>query len=404
MSGSTAPKFDRSSEQLQGTATSGLALSRPGAVSAGIWVLVLAAAVGLGIALLGGGAQARSIAQLACFVVLLVLVARLSFVGIPVPRAVWLGAACAGLSGFALRHVALGISEHAFVVAQLQEDTLGAEAKIVRDRMRSAAVGLSFLSVGTLSKKISTRQEAESVLRNERSVDGTVWGSPRWLNVTLRMRPPLSLKDMQGDSYAKKLLGQSNVRDLLVVTSVSGVGISNSRLPATGDFLGRLAEAWEAFPEVLVGPDDDGHAEMRLRSLAALKAPWTSNAHRALPMWMTGTYHLMRAIRGDTLQLGELGCALRSFEAARAQLRPGDNPELDMAINNNHAVALFFRGGREEGRKAARGQALRLLDISLGLKRDAAVRQQYAGTLRLLSMNSDALRGKNGRPEKQRRK
>ena len=196
MSGSTAPKFDRSSEQLQGTATSGLALSRPGAVSAGIWVLVLAAAVGLGIALLGGGAQARSIAQLACFVVLLVLVARLSFVGIPVPRAVWLGAACAGLSGFALRHVALGISEHAFVVAQLQEDTLGAEAKIVRDRMRSAAVGLSFLSVGTLSKKISTRQEAESVLRNERSVDGTVWGSPRWLNVTLRMRPPLSLKDM----------------------------------------------------------------------------------------------------------------------------------------------------------------------------------------------------------------
>lgn len=407
MSGSTAPDFGRASGQPHGAEVVGRVRRQPGSVRGAVVALALAAAVGLGVALLGGGAQVRSIAQLVCFLALLVPLARISYGGIRVPRAVWLGATGAALCGFALRHAALGISGHAFVVAQLEEDSIGAEAKIVRDRMRGAAAGLSILSVGTVSKKIATRQEADAVMRSERSVDGVVWGSPRWLDVSLRMRPPMALKAMGKDSFAAMFLAARKVSDLLVITSVSGMGISSSRLPATGEFLGGLAEAWESFPEALTGPDSDGEAERRLRSLASRKATWTSNAHRALPMWMTGTYHLMRAIRGSSLQMGELRCALGSFEAARAQLRPGDNPELDIALNNNRAIALFFRGGMSgngsKDSKAARGQALRMLDRSLKARRSAAARQQLAGPLQLLLTNRDALRGNDGKPKKQRR-
>lgn len=359
--------------------------------------LVIAAMSGLVIAALGGGAQVRSYTQLGVFLLLLIPVSRLSFGQIRVPRAVWLVAACAALSGFALRHVALGISDHAFVIGQLEEDSLQADAKILRDRMRASADDRSLLSIGTLSRRIPSREPAEKLIQSDASIDGVVWGSTRWLNVSLRVPASFSLADLPSTSAARSLLAARGIPNLKVVIGVPWVGISLARLPATGEYLGRLADVWEGFPAGLRQNDVEGTLELKLRALAALRAPWTSNAHRALPMWMTGTYHLVRAVSGATLETGELACAARSFAAARAQLRPGDNPELEVALSNNEAIVKLLRGGTEVPMKQAKNEARAALSVITGSPRRKLLRKSFPEGIDTVLYNHAVLRGKDGK-------
>jgi len=54
-------------------------------------------------------------------------------------------------------------------------------------------------------------------------------------------------------------------------------------------------------------------------------------------------------------------CAIRALNAAFAQLRPGDNPELQVAILNNQALAYVVRAQQIAERQVALRQAQVLL-------------------------------------------
>lgn len=348
-------------------------LRRSGAVLA-------VAAVGAGvIAALGGGAAVRSWAQLGTFVVLVVLLWPLAVGGIRIPRVVLVGAALAALGGAVLRLVAFDISSQSFVVAQLREDSLQADAKILRDRMRNAAPAAAPVHIGTIYHQVANAQEAQALLDQDPSVWGVAWGSPRWTSVTLRSSPPLAVASLPADSYARLGMQRLGMADDVIVVSVPTIGISDAKLPATGEFLGKLAQVWPRFSSQIRSGGDQPSLETELRSLAAIRASWASNAHRALPMWMTGTLHLVRAVSGPEMQEAELLCAVRAFNAALAQLRPGDNRELRMAIRNNLALATRFRGGVDLGVKQSQAQARAILE---GGRKKKRIGRKTAATLR----------------------
>lgn len=333
--------------------------SRVGAHPGALAVVVLVAAVlgATAIALAGGGASARSWGQLVTFLVILLLLLPMAPGGVQVPRPVLACAALAAVLGVTLRLTALDISGSSFIVAQLKEDKLQADAKILRDRMRSAAASKAPVHVGTISRQITRADEAQEILKSDPSVWGVAWGTPRWTSVSLRGSPPLSTASLPQGSYARRVLERRGIKPQQIIVSVPMIGLSDAKLPATGQFLGRLAQVWPSYPGALVDVSATDSLEIELRSLGSLKAAWTSNAHRALPMWMTGTLHLVRAISGPELEEGELRCALRAFEAALAQLRPGDNRPLEVAILNNLAVATLYRAGVDLGGKQSRRQA-----------------------------------------------
>lgn len=331
--------------------------ARPRPVALASAVLIAAVLGAVVIALLGGGASVRSWGQLVTFVVILVLLVPMAPGGVRVPRAALACAGVAAVLGVALRLTALDISGSSFIVAQLNEDKLQADAKILRDRMRSAAPVKSPVHVGTISRRVTRAEEAQEILKSDPSVWGVAWGTPRWTSVSLRSSPPLSTSSLPEGSYARVALERRGIRPQLIIVSVPMIGLSNAKLPATGQFLGRLAQVWPSYSGALAAASNTDALELELRSLGTLKAAWTSNAHRALPMWMTGTLHLVRAISGPELEEGELRCALRAFEAARAQLLPGNNRQLEVAILNNLAVATLYRSGVDLGGKQARRQA-----------------------------------------------
>ncbi len=358
--------------------------------------LSLAAAGGIAIQAFGGGAHARSVGQLLLFVLVLAALCRASLGGIAIPRWVWAPAVLTASLGAILRHAALDVSESAFVIAPLVQDTLQADTKILRDRMRDSASHDGGVHIGTVSRLIGSAADAERLLHSDASVWGVVWGTPRWMNVSLRMSPPISLAALPPESYARKFLRERRVPDLAVAVSVPWLGISHAKLPATGHFLGSLAEALPAFPKILVQPRDEAELEMQLRGISALQAAWTSNAHRAVPFWMTGTYHLVRAVSGPQLERGELKCALESFARAQAQLLPGNNREAQIAIANNQGIAtLLAAAGEREFRGAKREVSASWSRIAAKGSRRRAAGEQPVG-LAVVQSNLKALREGDG--------
>ncbi|MEI6517723.1 MAG: hypothetical protein WCN89_03425 [bacterium] len=369
-------------------------------------VLVISALGGVVIAALGGAAVVRSNVQLLVLFILIIPLSRILYGDIRIPRVLLLGALLATLTGALLRDAASTVSNDTFVIAQLKQEKLQVESKILRDGMRRSVSSMPLLRVGTIDRAISTRLDAEMVLLDDNDINGVVWGTQRWVNVSLRVAPEISLNALNPASYARDFLTRNRVANLRVIIAIPLVGMSNATSPATSDFIGRLADVWGTFPKALLAaqeqPDVDVDLEQKLRAMARLKAAWTSPAHRAVPMWMTGTYHLMRAVSGVELSRGELKCALRSFEAARAQLRPTDNPDLTIAIENNLAIATLLQAGVGLETKQARRQAQKIWRSTAAYAAKGAGKAPELNGAQAVLSNYAALRNANESAQQRR--
>jgi hypothetical protein len=211
----------------------------------------------------------------------------------------------------------------------------------------------------------------------------------------------LAISSLPVESFGSRFLRERNYADLKIATSIGSFGISDGLDPTTLLFIGRLVPLWRDFPLQLSGQRDDRALfEQGTRSVAALKAHWTSFAHRALPMWMTGTYHLVRAISSAELEKGEISCAISSLEAARAQMRPSDNPGLQAAISNNLAIAVLMRAAAEYGKNDGRKVAIKLLN---GCRKLAKTSLRENPGSELVSFNLSTLKGKHGKRQRRRK-
>lgn len=255
-----------------------------------------------------------------------------------------LGLAVAGvvIGGIAqFSHVAL--KPGAFVVAGVSEGDLYRDAKINRDRMRRlVSEGDGRSSVGLYAGVVGDQAAARRVLSASPSLGGVVWGTPRWMTVTLRQHEPFSLAALPRDSAASDLLAEARVPDLLLATSFPALSLSHGHERGTLSFIARLIPVWRDLPEVLLGRSTDLSAyQTKLLDLSRMQARWTSRAHIGAALWLMGTVSLVEALRGSDIDQGELRCALRNFSSALEQFRPEDNPELEGAIRVNMGVALL---------------------------------------------------------------
>jgi|GEM_PF-3022500 len=310
-----------------------------------------------------GDRRTHALLQLILLPVTLFLVSRVKIAGVGIPKWVFALAVTGSLLGAALTYTHVDLVRGAFIVVPSRSDANDSDIKIRRDRIRRALGAAGLTLVGSHPREFSSQVDAQGLLHDNDMLGGVVWGSSRWLTVSLRNYQALSLTSLSNQSLAHRYLTEHHLSDLRVIAGVGSIGISDGLDPTTLLFIGKLIPLWRDFPAQLRGEsEDDEDFEIRVRSLAGLKANWTSFGHRALPMWMAGTYHLMRAISSPQLERGELLCSISSFHAALTQLRPSDNPELQIAIRNNLALAILFEAyGAQDGQAGARKASKRLL-------------------------------------------
>jgi|GEM_PF-2771318 len=325
-------------------------------------------------------------AQLCAVPAVLFLAARIRVFEVRVPRAVLLVAALGTAVGALVQFSHVSLASGAFVVSTVSDEDLRQESKIYRDRLRRNVVAEGESLVGLYHGVIRDAAGAKRVVERNRSLAGVIWGSPRWMSVALRQYEPVALSSFSADSVAQDLLTARGVPDLLLVRSLPFVGMSHGHESGTISFLAQIVSAWRLVPEMTSVGASSGDFEGRLEALSRMQVRWTSRSHVALPLWLSGTVHLIRAVESPTLQSGELECALNSFRDGLKLFRTHDNPALEMAVRNNYAVALLVQAGREGDspktlkkalRQFASAMKLRKLDPQMG----SVVARNYIGLM-----------------------
>jgi hypothetical protein len=290
------------------------------------------------IAVLGGQESVRSSVQLAIFPVVVLLLSALTLKGLRLPRMLVGLAAVGVLCGAIVRYSDVGLQEGVFAIAPFTSDTLENKTMIFRDNVRRFAGERSASIIGTIPARVSTEEEARGMLAQRPQLGGIIWGSERWIHVSSRLSPPVSLRQMPESSYARERLKELGLSDLRLITQAPWVGLSKGLDVRTYEFVGRFAQASVMLSQRMTDFSVSSELEHLLQRASSIQAAWTSSEHLAAPKIMLGTYYLARAISGHDLEWGDLWCALASYRSARLILKKRGNPALMAAIRNNEAV------------------------------------------------------------------
>ncbi len=290
------------------------------------------------ITILGGQESVRSSVQLAIFPVVVLLLSALTLKGLRLPRMLVGLAAVGVLCGAIVRYSDVGLQEGVFAIAPFTSDTLENKTMIFRDNVRRFAGERSASIIGTIPARVSTEEEARWMLAQRPQLGGIIWGSERWIHVSSRLSPPVSLRQMPESSYARRRLKELGLSDLRLITQAPWVGLSKGLDVRTYEFVGRFAQASVMLSQRMTDFSVSSDLEHLLQRASSIQAAWTSSEHLAAPKIMLGTYYLARAISGHDVEWGDLRCALASYRSARLILKKRGNPALMAAIRNNEAV------------------------------------------------------------------
>jgi hypothetical protein len=278
-------------------------------------------------------------------------------------------ATCGALAGAVLRFSHVTLSRGAFLVATVTEKDLHQETKIYRDRIRRAIGAHGETLAGLYHGDVRDAQQARELLRRSPALGGVIWGSERWMTASLQQYPPRPMSSFPVDSVAMEVLARAKVADLMIVTSVPSVSLSHGHEKASVHFLAELVQLWREVPNVMTPGVDTTEFERAAYTLARTQARWTSRSHLAVPMWLAGTVHLIRALSASALEAGELSCAITKLQDAIAQFRTHDNPGLEAAVRNNYAIALFVQSFYDQQGKQLRARAMKQLVGAARLRR-----------------------------------
>lgn len=339
----------------------------------------------------------KGTAQLVALPFLLLAACRVRIVGQCVPRTVVIGAALGATIGAVFQFSHVTLASGAFVVSTVSDADLRQQTKIYRDRLRRGLGAGGESLVGIDHRVIRDSSGARLTLEKSASLAGVIWGSPRWMSVELRQYHPIPLSSFPLKSVAQDMLAVQAIPELLVIRSVPSIGMSHGHEPGTVNFLGEVVKAWRAVPIMTSLSADSGEFEGELEALARMQARWTSRAHVALPLWLAGTVHLIRATESSSIQMGELMCAIKQLREALAQFRTHDNPALEMSVRNNYAIALLAQAQHDQDPRVLQKKASRQLAIAMKLRKHdskigAVVAVNYLGLVQSQKRST-----KNGR-------
>jgi hypothetical protein len=339
----------------------------------------------------------RPLLQFLMVPLLSIVLWRISIQDVRIPRVLFALAFLGVGVGAIIRFSTVHLRDGAFVVATVSKQGLWQETKIYRDRLHRALGSDGRALAGLHRGTIESQSKAESVLADRRTLGGVVWGAPRWMSISFREIPGVSLGSFPERSFAKRWLDNNHLQDLRVIRSIPSVGLSHGHQDATVHFIADMIPLWNDFARHSTPNMTSPDLESRLAGLARTQARWSSRSHIGLVLWMLGTYHLVRAVENDSISGGDLACALREFAEALGQFRPRDNPSLYAALQNNFGIAMLIDADFSEKRDKGRTHALKRIKVA----RRIAV--QGSDSSKDIGLNSMALGISQGRKSRDKR-
>jgi hypothetical protein len=219
-------------------------------------------------------------------------------------------------------------------VGVLVNDTLEIDSSLLRRQLEAEFIGLAIKPPSIFPASIASAADIPAHLRAP-----VLWGERRWLNVSLPDSQVLKRPQLADSAY-------------VLLEDVSLIGLSWEPADATIRFLANLIAGREALRNGKLEA-----AEHFFLAAAAVEAFWTSNAHRAYPLFLLGNLYAHRA-HSENAETGYTECATKAYATATAFLGTNDNPELLAAILQNKAVTLILSGQGPLDERSIQARAL----------------------------------------------
>lgn len=264
------------------------------------------------------------------------LLLGLGFLGVrwlAVPRLLLGVAALAALGAFTYTYVWQPNPDKTVPIAKLDGDDIRAQTRKLRERMNHELHRYGALHIVDHPRLIENHEEALQLMRR-RNLGALIWGNQRWVRVSFLETEPLTLRQISNrDDFSK-------FGSLLFVTSVPSIGLSYEPRNETASFIANTLAGM--LPSLTADFSEQEYAtrELHLLDAATLVSFWSGASHRALAWWALGNIRAFRALRRPFIEKGELGCAVKAYQRARAFIQPHDvaSKDLNAAILNNLAI------------------------------------------------------------------
>ena len=295
---------------------------------------------------------------------------KFRLINFSIPRKLLLVALAGGLIGAGIAYGPPPDRTGSFLIARFPDDPLESETRIFREKVNEVAHKTGVVATRYFDA-FTSNQDVRRFLARDPDARPVVWGTSRWMNISF---PPkvFDQRLSEGAETVQKYTG------LLVVNYVPTIGLSFKPQNGTIDFIAKLFAGYfghEKKARKAQSAEADEAQLLFLSQASSLIHGWSDWAHRAFPSWVAGNRHLYASVENGKFQIGELNCAINSYNRARRYFKGGSNPELLAAVLNNEAIAFELRAtftGIKRDHKSA-GQLLHLAMVQRN------VRNPYTG-------------------------
>jgi hypothetical protein len=327
--------------------------------------LAIVAALAILFVLLPG--TEKPLAQLLLVPVLFAFLWRLSICGVRIPRALFVVAAIGIGVGALIRFSYANLARGAVLVATVSQEDLPQERRIYRDKLRRVLGGSFDALIGIYHQRVANAHDALEAMERFPKIGGVIWGTPQQMTMSLRYKQPLLLTDLPTASAGHQLVVSGALPPLQIIRSIPHVTLGQGHREVSVFFLSKLILLWKEFSTDSIPPEVSAEFDRRLRTLFRVPTQGGSRVHLAVPMWMLGTYHLVKAVRDSQPDPKGLTEAIVAFKYALSELRGGGNPGLELAVRNNYAIALLVEFTQDPKRNKLRKAASKQLGAAVRL-------------------------------------
>ncbi len=268
--------------------------------------------------------------QWVAIVLVLVFAARLRVFKKNVPGALLCLACLAFLAIFSISHTTWFVHRKgALLVSPFEADQLEIKSRLFRESLNRSLQRLPRKHTSRWAIRspwpVSSYSAATRLLQSSPNGSAVLWLAKGQLNLALRDLGVVSLSGL--DPH----ISIDQIRELKVVPAPPLINFS---LEPELDSVRYLARVFGGYSE--------SNPETLYRDAAFYNARWRSFSHKSAAGFMLGNYYLMQSINGGAIELGELKCAINTYQKALRYIRPKENTAVLAALLNNFGVASYI--------------------------------------------------------------
>ncbi len=262
-------------------------------------------------------------------------------------KAIVLSSALIGVIATSFAFTVWSNGKDAAHIAKFIGDRYETKTKIYRESLNEELKNKSTVKFYRYWDQVADREDVKTVFKNEPNVKMLLWGDDRNLHLDFRIDSESSLAQ-----FAKNF-GNINFENTNIIWQVPHVNIAFQPYTETQELIGSLSAGYLLYAKFINSKNSASDntisnyefnlIEKNLKKAATKAVRWKIAEPIGLSWWLLGNFYLRMGLVDQASSKGYWACADLAYRKAASFVFSKYNPELYIAIHNNHAMLQILR-------------------------------------------------------------